>query len=253
MYYYLTSVEGVAPGLLHRQLTCLKNVDHWEHIVHAKPIQSCLTLHDPMDHSPSGSSVHGILQARILEWVAMPFSRGSSRPRGWTCISYVSCIGRWVLYQYHHLPLPIWRWYFFSWMRYDCFSSISCSHVSREVRMEELSSAVTLFFSGMKNFLVSPSKCIFLLCMSPFCWWWFTWEARCGPCYSILLFWIQSFPQGSALFKKLFIYLLCYSFLAALGLCCFAWACSSRGERGLFVVVGQLLIIAASLVAEHGF
>lgn len=72
--------------------------------------------------------------------------------------------------------------------------------------MEELSSAVTLFFSGMKNFLVSPSKCIFLLCMSPFCWWWFTWEATCGPCYSILLFWIQSFLQGSALFKKLFIY-----------------------------------------------
>ena len=42
--------------------------------------QSCLTLFDPMDCSPSGSSIHGILQARILEWVAMPFSRGSSHP-----------------------------------------------------------------------------------------------------------------------------------------------------------------------------
>ena len=41
----------------------------------------CLTLWDPMDCSTSGSSVHGILQARILEWVAIPFSRGSSRPR----------------------------------------------------------------------------------------------------------------------------------------------------------------------------
>ena len=40
-----------------------------------------LTLCDPMDCSPSGSSVHGILQARILEWVAMIFSRGSSQPR----------------------------------------------------------------------------------------------------------------------------------------------------------------------------
>ena len=40
--------------------------------------QSCLTLHDPMDCSPPGSSVHGILQARTLEWVAMPFSRQSS-------------------------------------------------------------------------------------------------------------------------------------------------------------------------------
>ena len=40
----------------------------------------CLTLHDPMDYSLLGSSVHGILQARILEWVAIPFSRGSSEP-----------------------------------------------------------------------------------------------------------------------------------------------------------------------------
>ena len=43
--------------------------------------QSCLTLCDPMDCSPPGSSVRGIFQARILEWVAMPFSRGSSQPR----------------------------------------------------------------------------------------------------------------------------------------------------------------------------
>ena len=40
--------------------------------------QSCLILCDPMDYSPPGSSVHGTLQARILEWVAMPSSRGSS-------------------------------------------------------------------------------------------------------------------------------------------------------------------------------
>ena len=43
--------------------------------------QSCLTLCNPMDCSPPDSSVHGILQAIILEWVAMPFSRGSSQPR----------------------------------------------------------------------------------------------------------------------------------------------------------------------------
>ena len=46
--------------------------------------QSCLTLCDPMDYSPPGSSVHGILQARILEWVAISISRGSSRPRDLT-------------------------------------------------------------------------------------------------------------------------------------------------------------------------
>ena len=51
-----------------------------------------LTLFNLMDCSPPGSSVHGNLQARILGWVAMPFSRGSSRPRDWTCISCVSCI-----------------------------------------------------------------------------------------------------------------------------------------------------------------
>ena len=44
----------------------------------------CLTLCYPMDCSPPDSSVHGILQARILDWVAMPSPRGSSWPRGWT-------------------------------------------------------------------------------------------------------------------------------------------------------------------------
>ena len=47
----------------------------------------------PMDYSPAGSSVHGILQARILWWVAMPSSRGSQSRNG-TQVSYVSCIGR---------------------------------------------------------------------------------------------------------------------------------------------------------------
>ena len=51
--------------------------------------QSCLTICDPMDSSPPGSSVHGILQARILEWVAISFCRGPSWPRDWT---WVFCI-----------------------------------------------------------------------------------------------------------------------------------------------------------------
>ena len=50
------------------------------HSMHAKLLQSCLTLYDPMDCSLPGSAVHGILQATTLEWVAMPSSRGSSRP-----------------------------------------------------------------------------------------------------------------------------------------------------------------------------
>ena len=51
--------------------------------------QSCLTLGDPMDRSPPGSPVHGIVQARILEWAAIPVSRESSLPRD---RSWVSCI-----------------------------------------------------------------------------------------------------------------------------------------------------------------
>ena len=52
--------------------------------------QPCPTLCDPMGCSLPGSSVHGILQARVLEWVAISFSRGSSRPRDWTGVSHVT-------------------------------------------------------------------------------------------------------------------------------------------------------------------
>ena len=52
--------------------------------------QSCPTLYDPMDCSPPGSAIHGILQARVLEWVAIPFSRGSSQPRDQTQVSRIA-------------------------------------------------------------------------------------------------------------------------------------------------------------------
>ena len=51
---------------------------------------SCLTLCHPIDCSPPGSSVHGIFQARILEWVAIPFSRGSCQPRDRTWVSQIA-------------------------------------------------------------------------------------------------------------------------------------------------------------------
>ena len=63
-----------------------------------KSLQVCLTLWDPMHCNPKSSYVHGILQARILEWVAMPSSRGSSQIRDRTHVSYISCIGRQILY-----------------------------------------------------------------------------------------------------------------------------------------------------------
>ena len=60
----------------------------------------CLTLCNPMGYSPPGSSVHGISQPRILEWVTIPFSRGSSRSRDRT---HISCTGRQVLHHLSHL------------------------------------------------------------------------------------------------------------------------------------------------------
>ena len=73
----------------------------------AKSLQWCLTLCDPVDCSLPGFSVHEILQARILEWNAMPSSRGSFQPGDRTWVSSVSCTGRRVLYHKCHLGSPI--------------------------------------------------------------------------------------------------------------------------------------------------
>ena len=81
------------PSLLHRQADSLHwatregLIDHYEleSTSEVKFAQSCLTLCDPMD-----SRVHGILQARILEWVAFPFFRGSSQPRDLTQVSHIA-------------------------------------------------------------------------------------------------------------------------------------------------------------------
>ena len=82
--------------------------------------QSCPTLCDPMDCSPPDSSVHGILQARILEWVAISFSRGSSQPRDWT---RVSCICRQMLYPLSHQGSPNRRLaLLITWTYMSCFS-----------------------------------------------------------------------------------------------------------------------------------
>ena len=66
----------------------------------AKSLQLCPTLCNSVNCCPPGSSVHGILQARILDFVDVTSSRGSSQPRDQTCISYVSYIGSQVLYHY---------------------------------------------------------------------------------------------------------------------------------------------------------
>ena len=68
--------------------------------VHAKLLQLCLTRCNPMDCSLPGSSVHGIFQTRILEWVVMPSSRVSSLPRDRACVSEV-----YLHWQVDSLPL----------------------------------------------------------------------------------------------------------------------------------------------------
>ena len=71
--------------------------------------QSCLTLCDPIDCSPPGFSAHGIIQARILEWVAISYSQGSSWPRDWTWVFCNSCVSRQILYYWKTLhPVNIY-------------------------------------------------------------------------------------------------------------------------------------------------
>ena len=67
------------------QMVTASRVKNWSEVA-----QSCLTLCDPMDSSPPGSTIHGIFQARILEWAAISFSRGSSQPRDGTCVSCIT-------------------------------------------------------------------------------------------------------------------------------------------------------------------
>ena len=72
-----------------------KLTQHCKSTISCTCIQSCLTLWDPMDCSPPGCSVHRISQARILEWVAISSSRGSSRPRDQT---HLLCLLHWQAY-----------------------------------------------------------------------------------------------------------------------------------------------------------
>ena len=101
-------------------------------------VQSCPTPYNPRDCSPSGSSVYGILQARTLEWVAIPFSQGSSRPRDWT---QISCIAGRSLYHLSHPGRPralqpgqfsgyqhrFWAWLDFVKLLIACLSFSICT------------------------------------------------------------------------------------------------------------------------------
>ena len=78
----------------------------WQHFVREyKVAQLCLTL-QPYRLYPPGSSLHGFSRQEYWSGLPVPSSRGSSRARDWTLISYVSCIGRRVLYHEHYLGSP---------------------------------------------------------------------------------------------------------------------------------------------------
>ena len=84
MFPFLVYMKAIHFLLSYNFLICW--VSEWV----SEVAQSCPTLCDPVECSPPGSSVHGTLQARILEWVAISFSRGSSQPRDWTQVSRIA-------------------------------------------------------------------------------------------------------------------------------------------------------------------
>ena len=97
-------LEGICRGILNSLWFCFVNVtvffasqclwlQNMDVLLHFVCVLSrCLTLCNPMDCSLPGSSICGIFQARILEWVAISYSTGSSRPRDQNCVSCVSCL-----------------------------------------------------------------------------------------------------------------------------------------------------------------
>ena len=82
-----------------KKFEILNDLPRISQLIHMCILSSVWLFCDSVDCSPPGSSVHGISQAGILELVAIFFSKGSSWPRDQTCVSYVSCIGRRILYQ----------------------------------------------------------------------------------------------------------------------------------------------------------
>ena len=94
---YLTYICGGRGRTVCTHMNNTKKLSLLVHItcklcVHARLPQSCLTLCNPMDWSLPGSCVHRILQARILEWVVISSTSGSSWPRNWTHVTCGSCI-----------------------------------------------------------------------------------------------------------------------------------------------------------------
>ena len=124
---------------------------------------SCPTVCNPMDCSPPGSFVHWILQTRILQWVAMPFSRGSSLLRDGTQISW---IGRLILYHWATREAPKTTWISHNYI-YIYLSSPSCAS-SHPPSISLSRSSQSLARSFMSIFL-NNFKFYFLAVLGPHC------------------------------------------------------------------------------------
>ena len=138
-----------------------------------KLLQSCLTLCDPMDCSPPGSSVHGILQARILEWFAISFSKGSSQPRDRTCVSclclklagrFFTATDLWSLWLFLQSP-----WFFFSWLTFQfswvtqlCPTFVTPWRAAHQASLSNTNSQNLLKLMSIE--LVMPSNHLILCC-----------------------------------------------------------------------------------------
>ena len=83
-------LSKVKPWLCLRWVHGPEEIDTCNFIIYSEVAQSCPTLCDPMDCSPPGSSIHGIFQARVLEWGAISFYRESSQPRDRTLVSRIT-------------------------------------------------------------------------------------------------------------------------------------------------------------------
>ena len=111
--------------------------------MHAQLLQLCLTLCNPMDCSLAGSSVYGILRARILKWVAMPSSRESFWPRDWTCSSCSSCIASRLF-----ITEPPWKlWHKAHWCASVC-AFVSSYPVNTMTNTDPLSSLLTIIITS---------------------------------------------------------------------------------------------------------
>ena len=113
-------------------------------------VQSCPTLCDPMDYSPPGFSIHGIFQARILEWVAISFSRRSSSPRDQTRVSRIvgRCFIVWTTREVKHRYTSLYKNIVFLLSKY---SVVECLDHMEDVNSQTIFWSCTFLYSNSKG------------------------------------------------------------------------------------------------------